>query len=340
MLRAQRTSTTELKIALYLGALAGVALLVFLAVRVDLAAMVHVFTVAGWPLLGLLPYRLLYFLPYAVGWAILLRTVQGGGQVGLAYLFWVATVREGIDRLLPVASVGGGVVGVRLLRWRDVPTAGASASIIVEILLTLFAVYLFFVVGVLLLLSVGMSLDGHPYLLLSVVLTLPVPVMTGWLLRHGSVFKRMHGFLMGFVSTTPPSSEGAAALDREIQAILSRHRVVLETGFLHFLALLSGSFEVWFALRLFGHPVDWRAAIVLESLTQGIRHVAFIIPAGLGVQEAGLILFGQAFGINAELALAVSMAKRLREVLLGVASLLSWQWAEARQMHRQWRAGG
>jgi len=34
------------------------------------------------------------------------------------------------------------------------------------------------------------------------------------------------------------------------------------------------------------------------------------------------------------------MAKRLREVLLGVAALLSWQWAEARHMHKQWRAGG
>lgn len=329
-----------MKIALYLGALAGVALLVFLAVRVDLAAMVHVFTVAGWPLLGLLPYRMLYFLPYAIGWAILLRTVEGGRHVGLGYLFWVATVREGIDRLLPVASVGGGVVGVRLLRWRDVPMAGASASIIVEILLTLFALYLFFVLGVLLLLSVGMSLHGHPYLLLSLVVTLPVPVMTAWLLRHGSVFKRMHGFLMGFVTTSPPSSEAAASLDREVQTMLSRHRVLLETCSLHFLALVSGSFEVWFALRLFGHPVDWTAAIVLESFTQGLRHVAFVIPAGLGVQEAALILFGQTFGVDAELALAVSMAKRLREVLLGVAALLSWQWAEARHMHKQWRAGG
>ena len=85
--------------------------------------------------------------------------------------------------------------------------------------------------------------------------------------------------------------------------------------------------------------MDWTEAIVIESFTQGLRHVAIVIPAGLGVQEAGLILFGQTFGIDAELALAVSMAKRLREVLLGVASLLSWQWAEARQMLKQWRAG-
>jgi len=93
-------------------------------------------------------------------------------------------------------------------------------------------------------------------------------------------------------------------------------------------------------LRLFDHPVDWRAAIVVESLTQAVRHIAFVIPAGLGVQEAALVVFGRTFGIDAELALAVSMAKRVREVLLGVASLLSWQWMEGRQIHKEWRARG
>ena len=257
----------------------------------------------------------------------------------MGYLFWVTTVREGIDRLLPVASVGGGVIGVRLLGWRGVPVAQASASVVVEILLTLFALYLFFVVGALLLLHDGLSFREHSRLLIALALTLPVPLVTAWLLRYGSVFERMHGFFLGLVGASP-RSEGAAALDREIRVMLSRHRALLVTVVLQFGGLLSGSFEIWFALRLFGHPVDWRAAIVLESLTQAIRHVAFVIPAGLGVQEASLILFGQALGIDAELALAVSMAKRVREVLLGVVSLLSWQWMEARQIHKAWRARG
>jgi uncharacterized membrane protein YbhN (UPF0104 family) len=83
--------------------------------------------------------------------------------------------------------------------------------------------------------------------------------------------------------------------------------------------------------------VDSSVALILESMTQAIRHAAFVVPAGLGVQEAGLVLFGRSLGIDAELALAVSMAKRLREVLCGVLSLLSWQWMEGRQIHRQWR---
>jgi putative membrane protein len=322
-----------LRIALYVGALVGVALLVLLAVRVDLAAMVHVLTLAGWPLLWLLPFRVFYFLPYALGWGILLRGVEGGSRAGLGYLFWVVTVREAVDRLLPVASVGGGVIGVRLLRWRGLPVAQVGASIIVEILLTLFAMYLFFVMGVLLLFQGGESPLEHSHLLLALVVTLPVPLGTAWLLRYGS------RFLIGLVGENS-LSEGVASLDRAIRATLSRHRALLVTGFLQFGGLLSGSFEIWFVLRLFRHPVDWRAAIVVESLTQAVRHLAFVIPAGLGVQEAALVVFGRTFGIDAELALAVSMAKRVREILLGVVSLLSWQWMEGRQIHKERRAPG
>jgi uncharacterized membrane protein YbhN (UPF0104 family) len=97
-------------------------------------------------------------------------------------------------------------------------------------------------------------------------------------------------------------------------------------------ALISGSFEIWFALRLFGHPVGWGAALALESMTQAVRHLAFVVPAGLGIQEAGLVLFGHAFGISSELALAVSMAKRIREVLCGLPALMSWQWSESRRI--------
>ena len=91
-------------------------------------------------------------------------------------------------------------------------------------------------------------------------------------------------------------------------------------------------------MRLFGHPIGANAAIVLESMTLAVRHVAFMVPAGLGVQGDGFILFGHVLGIDTDMALAVSMAKRLREVLWGGPALLTWQWAEGRRLHRQARS--
>jgi len=42
------------------------------------------------------------------------------------------------------------------------------------------------------------------------------------------------------------------------------------------------------------------------------------------------VIFGYVLGVSSELALAVSMAKRMREVLCGLPSLLSWQWLKSK----------
>jgi len=321
--RASRTSG-------FRSALLGLALLVALVIRSDFAAMVQTVGLAGWRLLWLIPYRTLYFLLYALGWLYLLRPYDPQRRVGFGYLFWVTTVREAIDRLLPVASVGGGIAGVRLVRWRGLPGGAVSASVVVEILLTLIVSYLFTVLGLLLLIEFSSPGQDYRRVLLALVVGLPVPVVTALLLRYGSIFGRLAGFLRPLVGESALSA-GAASLDRELRASLRRVSTLLVVGALQFVALISGSFEIWFALRLFGHPVGVGAAVVLESMTQAVRHVAFVIPAGLGVQEAGLVLFGHALGISTELALAVSVAKRMREVLCGLPSLLSWQWLEARR---------
>jgi hypothetical protein len=70
-----------------------------------------------------------------------------------------------------------------------------------------------------------------------------------------------------------------------------------------------------------------RYGSVFQRLAGLLRPMAFIVPGGLGVQE-GALLFGHALGVNSELSLAVSIAKRLREVLCGLPALASWQWVE------------
>jgi putative membrane protein len=320
-----------LRIAVYIGGVLGLALLIALVVRSDFTAMLQTLELGGWTLLWLAPYRAVYFLFYAIGWFSLLRPYDPERHAGFGYVFWVTTVREAIDRLLPVASVGGAVVGVRLLRWRRLAAAPVGATIIVEILLTLIVLYLFAAVGVFLLIDYNTTSQEYRQVVLALLFALPVPVVTALLLYHGSIFGRLQKLLRPLVGAAG-LSEGAAPLDQELRACLHRGRTLLLAGTLQYAAFISGAFEIWLALRLFGHPVGAKAALVLESLTQALRHLAFVVPAGLGVQEAGLVLFGHALGISSELALAVSMAKRLREVLCGLPSLISWQWLEARRL--------
>ena len=83
-----------------------------------------------------------------------------------------------------------------------------------------------------------------------------------------------------------------------------------------------------------GHPVSLIEALILESLTQAVRAAAFVVPAGLGVQEGGLVLIGGALGLSPDLSLALSLAKRFRELIVGLPGLLVWQLRERRHRNR------
>jgi putative membrane protein len=326
------------KVAVYVGALAGLLLLMAVGIRADLAGILQTLRSAGYPLLWLVPYRGLFFLLYALGWRALLRPSDADRLAGLGYLWWATSVRDAIDRLLPVASVGGSVVGIRLLRFRGVPAAPAGASVIVEIVLTLIVVYLFTAIGLIALRELSATSHDYRRMLLAFALSSPVPLATVWLLRYGSVFERAQRFLHALLGAGV-APESWAPLDHELRAALRRTGPLFRAGTLQFAAMISGCFEVWFALRLFGHPVGAGTALVLESMTQAVRHLAFVVPAGIGVQEAGLMLVGHALGVDGELALAVSMAKRMREVLCGLPSLISWQYLEGRRIQEAANSG-
>jgi len=317
-----------LKIATFVGGLIGLALLVALAIHADLAAMLHTLHSAGAGLLLLPPWRVLFFLLYALGWRTLLRDPQH--PVGTGYLLWATAVREAGDRLLPLPSVGGSFIGIRVLRWRGLSGTLAAASIITEILLTLIASWLFTGIGLYLLLA-GRSLPwSTARVLLLFALAVAMPLVTFLTLRSGRVFsrleRRLRPWLAGFVD-----GGSAVRLDEELGVMLRQTGRLVFAQNLQLTALLSGSLEVWLALHLFGHSASLTDAIILESLTQAARMVAFMVPASIGVQEAVLVVLGHSLGIGPELALAVSMAKRIREVLCGVPALLSWQYLEGRR---------
>jgi putative membrane protein len=318
-----------LKVAAYIAGLLGLALLAGLVVHADVPVMLKTVAQAGAALLWLVPYRLIFFVLYAIGWRAMLRPYDPAANAGFGYVLWVTAVREAVDRLLPVASLGGGVVGVRLIRWRGLAAVPVSATVIVEILLTLIALYLFGALATLILLGSGAA-SNHREVIAVLALSLPIPVGSLLLLRYGSVFQRMQGFLRPLVGLT--GADAAAALDADLRDCLRRVRTLLLAGSLQLVALISASLEIWWALHLFDHPISAASAIMLEGLTQALRHLAFIVPAGLGVQEGTLVLFGHALGISAELSLAVSAVKRVREVLCGLPPLLWWQWLEARRL--------
>jgi len=50
----------------------------------------------------------------------------------------------------------------------------------------------------------------------------------------------------------------------------------------HLLSWVLGASEIWVALRLLGQPVSLTTAVVLESLGEAIKTVAFAVPGADG----------------------------------------------------------
>jgi hypothetical protein len=61
---------------------------------------------------------------------------------------------------------------------------------------------------------------------------------------------------------------------------------------------------------------------------QAERNAGFAVPSSLEAQETGFLVAGQMLGLASDAALPLSLAKRLRELAIGLPALVAWQWLE------------
>lgn len=324
----------------FAGALAGLVLLSVLVAWQGWHEVLGAFEQAGWGLLLLVPVRLFTLTLDASAWKILLapavQAARAPDPPGRLFLLWVAAVREAVNRLLPAAGIGGEVVGVRLARTRIPDTAGVAASVIVEVLLTIVVLYLFCGLGVVLMTRIAAGMQQVWVIGASVLISLPLPLLAWWLLRRGATFQQLEHWAGRLLGTQLPAvlDLDGARLDAGVGRLFGQRARLLRAFGLQLLSYLLGSFETWYALRLLGFPVDLTTAVAIEALTQAARHASFLVPAGLGVQEAAILLFGYLAGVGGDVALSLALVKRMREILIGVPALLSWQWFEAHRLRR------
>jgi putative membrane protein len=320
----------------YLTGFAGLLILIGLIVHQGLPDLLHALERAGWPLLLLVPAHLVPLALDAQGWKVLLAPLDPLRRATLPFLLWIACVREAVGRLLPVAGIGGEVVGIRLTRLRLDDTTGVTATVIVEVLITLATQYLFCGLGIVMITASAPGLGQIWTMTAALLLSVPIPIVVYLLLRHGSVFERLESVakkLFGADNRFAMRLDGAK-LDAAVHRLFAQPIRLLRALVWQFSGYLIGSFETWFALMLLGHRVSPGTALAIEALTQAVRHATFIVPGGLGVQEASVMLFGYLTGISGEVALSLALIKRMREILFGVPALLSWQWVEARRLSR------
>ncbi len=259
-------------------------------------------------------------------WFLLLGRRWSGGY---GYLIMARWVREGVNALLPVAQVGGDIVGVRLLMRAGAAATPVGASVIAD--KTMEAVSQLVVASAALTLVIsGPGTGGIEGLLPG--LAVATVLIGGFLLaQRWGLLRLAERLLVKAAGAAGAEPDAFRGIHEAVWATYRDWRRCTAALALHALAWSSGAVEVWLILRFMGHPVGLGQAFALESLGQAVRSAAFAIPGALGAQEAGYMALMQMVGLPAEIGLALSLVKRVRQIVLGVPALLVWQWLEARR---------
>ncbi|HUA51796.1 MAG TPA: lysylphosphatidylglycerol synthase domain-containing protein [Candidatus Sulfotelmatobacter sp.] len=317
-----RTATAVLGLA---GLGAAVALIVYQGQRAVLSALA-----AGG--VGLVWASLFHAVPMAINaraWQVLM---PGARPPSLAAFAWFVWVREAVNGLLPVARIGGEVVSVRLLVKHGVRPASAVASLVVDMTVSIVSQFVFTVIGLGLLVLVTTDVATVGRIALGLAVTIPIVGALVLVQRAGAfalvarALQRLTGGrFAGLVG-------GSARIDRAIRLFYRRRNRLLRCSLWQLAGWIAGSGEIWLALYYLGHPVSLLAALLLEALAQAVSSAAFMVPGALGVQEGGFLLFGSLLGLGPEVALALALARRVRDLVVFVPALVTWQLSEGRRL--------
>jgi putative membrane protein len=247
---------------------------------------------------------------------------------------------EAVNSLMPAGQMGGPVVMARMLAGKVGSMPQVGAMVAVATTQQVLAQALFAMIGVgLLSLRTGSMALLVPLLVGIALFTISGVVL--YRLQRRGLFSRLGKLLPGSRTSKNRAAlaRGAARLDEMINGLYRQGKAVRTCFLLNLAGWLVGTGEVWLALQFIGHPVSWMDALLLESLGQAVRGIAFAIPGALGVQEGGFLLLAPFVGLTPEAALALSLCKRARELILGLPGLAYWHWVERGQRRAQHRVG-
>jgi putative membrane protein len=318
-----------MKFGAIIGGTLGLGLAAWLLESYGIGRIIDVLGHAGWlGILTVIAFHGVQILFSAMGWRVI--SVPNAARPGLRTYLVLRWIREAVNNLLPLAQIGGEIVVSRLLLQRGVRLAASIAGTLADVTVEMATQVVFTLVGLILLQrSAGDSGIAGYVISGLVVATLAVAGLIGalWFGLAGAVEKGLMrlGRSMGWSGTANVEGLHNALID----CYRAPRRVAL-AAMCHMISWLLGGIEVCLALHFLGHDIGFGSGLIIESLGQATKAAGFAVPGALGIQEGGYIVICRALGLSPEVAIALSLIKRLRESVLGVPGLVVWQRVEAR----------
>jgi putative membrane protein len=304
-------------IALIIGLAAAVAAVVYAGAGAVAQALENL-RVSGLLVLVLLHLPIVVLMGFA--WWLAAGSVPPASQ---SRFVWARFVRDAAGELLPFLQLGGIIFGLRALgRGRAIAVGAVSASI--DGVLELIAKLPYAFAALLTLLA----LAPQPRLarLLSLALA-ATGVLVGILLLARHSLSAWLQALARSISARWPAvlalGDGSDGYDFQacFQRIMSQRARLWAALALHLCCWCLGTAEVWVTFRLLGVDLTLWEALAIDGTVVALRTFGWVVPAAAGVQEASYMLAAAVFGISPAAAIAASLARRARDLVLGVGTL-------------------
>ncbi len=235
-----------------------------------------------------------------------------------AKFVWARFVRDAAAEVLPFSQLGGFVLGVRALGSERAIVARGAVSMSVDLVIELAAKLPYIAVGLAVLLALAPQSHLTRALAIALAVTCAataVPLFARGRLR-GALESMARAIGRRWPTFTSVDAEVAAGFDRALA-----HPARLFSSFaLHAGCWFLGAAEAWVVFRLLGAHLSFEQALAIDSAVVGLRTFGFMIPVAAGVQEASYLIGAAVFGIPPALAIAASLARRARDLTLGVAT--------------------
>ena len=325
-----------MRIGGYFALILGIGVIIALVIYQGAGDVVEALQTIGWGLVLVVIVRIIPIIVDGAAWRFLFEKKY---RPSMGEVQWARWIGEAVNTLLPALQVGSALVRTRLMVIRGIPGNIAGASVVVDLTISTLTQLIFTLVGIGFLLAHYGESDlakgagagvGFGLVLLFLFFVFQQRGMFGWIV--GIIGRVSKG--RGWISAVG----GAEALDQAIRDVYQRRPELAANALGQMLAWIIGAFEIWVALYFMGYEISVADAMLLESLILAVRASAFFVPGALGVQEGALVLLGGVIGLTPEVALALSLIKRFRELIIGVPALIVWQFTEGRQLIKFHRA--
>lgn len=310
-------------------ALFGGALALYVLTSIGLKPILLSAAAVGWRGFAILYlYQLVLFVLLGTAWYVLLPlSCHARARV----FIWARMVRDATSDLLPFSHLGGIVLGARAAICRGISQPIALGSMVMDVTTEMLAQIAFTAVGVVIL----TTYVPHNSMTLSIAISAALGLATIVLSCAAFVAFQRYGRSLATKLISRQFPNAAPITESVAVFVEETYRRPAKVGLsilFHCGGWVASAISTWIALLLMGVRAHVWPVIAIESLVCAVRSVAFLVPNGLGVQEAAYASIAPLFGIGAEIGLAISVLKRARDIAVGLPILFLWQWSESRSL--------